>query len=291
MPEGYEAPGSFGDFTGALPDQSVVEKFRQIIRDYYQRFGRTMPWRETRDPYAILVSEIMLQQTQVSRVVPKYQAFLARWPDIGALAAADLRQVLALWQGLGYNRRGQALHRSARIVRDKFSGTVPAGTAELSDLPGVGPATASAVRSFAYDIPAVYLETNVRRVYLHFFFCRNPRVTDRELLAVASTALDTADSRSWNFALMDYGVFLKEERPNDNKRSATYSRQSRFEGSDRQIRGRVVAYLVDHGESPQSDLIEALPFERDRILRCAEGLAREGMIAESPGGYAIAAPN
>lgn len=280
-------PPPFGDFLEGLPDQSVLNRFTETIYEHYGASRRSMPWRETTDPYEILVSEIMLQQTQVSRVLPKYHEFLTRWPTIRDLARASLRDVLGVWQGLGYNRRGRALYQSASIVNDRCNGVVPADVESLLSLPGIGPATAAAIRSFAYDIPSVYLETNVRRVYIYFFFDAQDRVRDSSIMQIADAALDRTDSRNWNYALMDYGVFLKECLPNPNKRSAVYAQQPAFAGSDRQIRGRVLAYLVKTESARLPDLVNALPFAYDRIESCTRSLANEGMIAERDGQYFV----
>lgn len=283
----YEIPRPFGDCTGAVPDDEIVERFRNMIYEYYGEHGRSMPWRETDDPYRILVSEIMLQQTQVARVLPKYREFVERWPSIESLAEASLRDVLAAWQGLGYNRRGRALHTIAKIVVSDHDGLLPGTEEELLALPMVGTATAAAILAFAHGVPAVYLETNVRRVFLYFFFEGRTDVRDREILPLAEVTLDRGDPRHWSYALMDYGVLLKERLVNPNRNSAAHSRQSAFEGSNRQIRGRIVAYLVEHGGTALSEISNALPFESPRIASCAEDLRREGMVAERHGRYYI----
>ena len=283
----YDLAPTFGDFTGKTPAASILERFMSIIYGFYTEYGRSMPWRDTNDPYAIFVSEIMLQQTQVSRVLPKYHAFLDRWPTFRALCEAQLREVLALWQGLGYNRRGRALYEAARVVVKRYDGVIPVDEPELLALPGVGKATASAIRSFAYRIPAVYLETNVRRVFIYFFFNGRTRVRDSEIATLAEATLDRGDSRRWNYALMDYGVTLKGRVPNPNMRSVYYARQPPFSGSDRQIRGRILAYLIDTESSDFSELASALPFDEDRLRRCARALVTEGMISEKEHRYFI----
>lgn len=285
--ERYRAAPTFGDFTDSSPDETTLLEFRNEIYEYYGGFGRSMPWRETEDPYRILVSEIMLQQTQVRRVLPKYRALLDRWPTIGALASASQREMLELWQGLGYNRRGLALLEIARIVVNRFGGSIPRDRDSLLSLPMVGPSTAAGIRCFSFSIPDVYLETNVRRVYLHFFFYSRDRVADREIVPIAEAALDREDPRNWSYALMDYGVFLKDVVPNPNRRSRSYARQAPFEGSDRQIRGRILSHLVATDEADLSTLESLLPFEPDRIARCASALVGEGMIAEDEGVYRI----
>ena len=284
--EAYRIPPPFTRDESNRTDGGLIESFRNTVYGYYADFGRDLPWRESRNPYEILVSEFMLQQTQVSRVLPKYREFLATWPDIESLASADLRSVLALWQGLGYNRRAKALHESAAMIVANHSGRVPSDQGALIKLPGIGEATAAAILSFAYSIPAIYLETNVRRVYIYFFFDGREKIADLEILRIADIALDRADPRRWGYALMDYGVLLKR-LPNPNRRSSHYSVQAPFEGSDRQIRGGLVAYLLKREVADRDELLSDLPYEDRRILKCADALVAEGLVTEGEAGYSI----
>jgi A/G-specific adenine glycosylase len=223
----------------------VAEKGREHYRDFV--------WRRTRDPYAILLSEVMLQQTQVARVEPKYVAWLAEFPTLDALAAAPLEPVLRAWQGLGYNRRAVALKQSAEQVAENFGGILPADETQLRSLPGVGPATAAGVLAFAHDLPTVYLETNVRAVLLHELFADRADVADRELVGPLRAAVDQAafqglGPRAWYYALLDYGAHLKRTEPNPSRRSAHHTLQSRFEGSRRQKRAWLLrAVMADPG--------------------------------------------
>ncbi|MDP2402123.1 MAG: adenine glycosylase, partial [Actinomycetota bacterium] len=160
-----------------------MRDFVEAVLRYHRESGRhDHPWRITRDPYSVLVSEVMLQQTQVSRVLPKYLAWLERFPTADALAAAPLADVLEAWQGLGYNRRALALKRAAEEISAHHGGTVPREEASLLALPGIGPATAAGVRAFAFDEQGIYLETNVRAAFLHHFFADADGVPDREIL-------------------------------------------------------------------------------------------------------------
>ncbi len=247
-----------------------------------------MPWRDTSDPYRILVSEIMLQQTPVARVLPKYRRFLERWPDVESLAAASLREVLDAWRGLGYYRRGRALLDIARRVVDRYGGRIPRTETELKTFPSVGDATAAAVMSFAYSVPVLYLETNIRGVYIYFFFHDRVLVPDRRIKSIAEAALDRDDPRGWHYALMDYGAMLKRRVANPGRRSAGHARQRPYEGSDRQVRGRILARLIENGECRIDLLVRDLPFERSRIETCARRLAAEGLIAERSDRYRIA---
>jgi A/G-specific adenine glycosylase len=247
-----------------------------------------MPWRETRDPYRILVSEIMLQQTQVERVRAKYEEFLAEFPDVGSLAVAPLERVLSRWQGLGYNRRAVALHRCARILARQHGGRVPEDPAALVALPGIGPATAGAIRAFAFNAPAVFIETNVRRVYLHEFFPGRDSVADAEVTPLVAATLDKKRPREWYYALMDYGTALSRLVPNPNRRSRTYARQSRFEGSDRQVRGAMLRALLGGGVRKGPWLARSLGCELARTLRLLRELEREGFVRRARGGFIIA---
>jgi len=210
------------------------KSFRKIIWDHFRTEGRDLPWRRTADPYRVLVSEIMLQQTQVARVVPKYTEFVKRFPTFRALAKAPVRAVLSLWQGLGYNRRALMLQRCAQAIVADAPGP----------LPGVGPYTAGAVLAFAFNKPAVIIETNIRRVYLHHYFPGRRDISDRQLLPIIERTLDQKRPRQWYWALMDYGAYLATQIENPNRRSRHYSKQSTFEGSNRQLRGRVLRALL-----------------------------------------------
>lgn len=296
--------------------QSVV-LFRAEVWDYYYTHGRhDLAWRHTKDPYAILVSEIMLQQTQVSRVIEKYNEFLHEFPTLETLARATLAKVLSVWSGMGYNRRAKYLKQMAEMIMQKYGGKIPQDFATLCTLPGVGTYTASAVRVFAHNEPDVLLETNVRAVYIHHFFCNTSdlphdkkttrkivksdfTISDTEILAIARGAAEGQDPREWHWALMDYGSHLKKLHPNPSRKSATYTKQSKFEGSVRQVRGEILRILK---KDPQTEaniysLIRAnkqivrdeKSIETKRRLKDAlVGLEREGMIVKRKGGWGIA---
>ncbi len=269
------------------PTDRAVALFRRTVLDHYRAFGRRMPWRETTDPYRVLVSEVMLQQTQVDRVRPKYAAFLEAFPDVEALARASPADVLRAWQGLGYNRRALALQAAAaRIVAD-YGGRVPDDPAVLETLPGIGPATAAAIAAYAFDRPTVYIETNVRRVFLHFFFRDRNGVTDAELRPLVERALDRERPREWYWALMDYGTMLARTAPNPNRRSAHHAVQPRFEGSARQLRGRVLKVLLDAGPLPIEGLAAAAGAGPDRLGPVLDRLRKEGFVAEDGPIYRI----
>lgn len=265
----------FCEGSGLTPAR--VRTFRSIILGHYREHGRAFPWRETREPYAILVSEFMLQQTQTSRVERKYAPFLAEFPTIDALARASLARVLGAWQGLGYNRRARALRLAAEEIVSRHHGQVPADEAALRALPGIGQSTAAAVRAFAFGLPSVMIETNVRRVYLHAFFPRAEAVTDREIAPLVERTMHRADPRTWYYALMDTGVALAHHEGNPNRRSAHYTRQSTFEGSARQRRARVLRHLIDHGPSAPGALADALGLAPGEVNEALGTLKADGL--------------
>lgn len=242
----------------------VAKKGRELYRD--------LPWRRTYDPYAIWISEVMLQQTQVSRVDGRWQRWLERFPTVDALAAAAPSDVLEEWQGLGYNRRALSVHRAAQAISEA-GGVFPQDPKELVKLPGIGPATAAGICAFAFNLHGVYLETNVRTVFLHELYPQAEGVPDSELVplveltcpasvtdaadavaagadAAVNTAAETDETeltpRSWYYALLDYGAYLKKTIPNPSRRSKSHVKQSRFEGSHRQKRAELLRVLLAH---------------------------------------------
>jgi A/G-specific adenine glycosylase len=274
-------------FLGADGEKEVAA-FRALVRGHYAKAGRAFPWRETRDPWAILVSEIMLQQTQTERVVPKYEAFLAAFPKPADLASAPLSSLLALWSGLGYNRRALALKRAAETIQERYGGALPESAEELDALPGVGPYTARAVMAFAFGEPSVFIETNIRSVYIYHFFPGEEAVADKLLEPLIAKSLDRRDSRSWYYGLMDYGAALKKRIGNPNKRSAQYARQSPFENSHRRVRGAVLRELSLNGNRLSLDgLVSRIPFSRERVEKAAGELVAEGFIEEESGVLSI----
>ncbi len=249
----------------------------QVWDHYYSKGRHDLPWRKTQDPYRILVSEVMLQQTQVVRVMSKYQAFLRQFPTTKALATASLGDVLRAWQGLGYNRRAKYLQQAAAVVHEVHHGRWPCSAKELQTLPGIGPYTAGAVAAFAYNHAVPIIETNIRTAYLHHFFPTATQVSDTDILALVTDTLDHCNPREWYWALMDYGAYLKQEYGNPNHRARAYERQSRFQGSDRQLRGRIIAQL---GQSPMTVVALANSAETDQVrVKCIlAGLMAEGLV-------------
>jgi A/G-specific adenine glycosylase len=259
----------------------VVDRFRQQIYEFYQNHGRQMPWRDTSDPYHILVSEIMLQQTQVERVVLKYGPFLIAFPNVASLAQAPLREIMAKWQGLGYNRRALALQRLAQRLVTEFRGRLPESVESLRTLPGIGAATAGSLAAFAFNQPVVFIETNIRRVFLQCFFKDQSGIRDHEILPLVDQTLDRARPRPWYYALMDYGAMLKRSTPNPNRRSAHYQRQSVFAGSDRQIRGLILKAMLGSPALSVQDLVRAVGKSPERTHALIEALIHEGFIEQT----------
>lgn len=224
-----------------------MDAFRELIREQGRLHRRDLLWRYIEDPYAVLVSEVMLQQTQVKRVLDYWPRFLALFPTIDALAAAGISDVLEQWQGLGYNRRALALKRCADICAAEHGGRLPQTADELVKLPGIGPATAAGVVAFALDRPALYLETNVRTVFLHELFPGEEGVKDAALIPLVELACPADGVRDWYYALLDYGAHLKATLPNPSRRSAHHTRQGAFEGSRRQKRAELVRIVLAAG--------------------------------------------
>ena len=266
----------------------TVQAFRKLVYDASRKGGRNdLPWRLTRDPYRIMVSEIMLQQTQVARVRTKYEEFLAAFPDVYTLARAPLQEVLTEWQGLGYNRRGIALKRAAEEVVERFGGTLPETPEELRTLPGIGPYTAGAIAAFAFGRPGIFIETNIRSVYLHLFFHNLQGVADRAIMPLVKVTLDRDSPREWYHALMDYGVMIKQETANPGRRSAHHVRQSPFKGSNREVRSRILKAILAKGSTSERELIAGLEGDAERVKKNLEDLEQEGFIARKGKRYLI----
>ena len=273
--------------TPPTPNDQTTRDFIGIVWDHHRHHRRDLLWRKTDIPYRILVSEFMLQQTQVERVSARYGEFLDAFPDVASLAQAPLADVLRLWQGLGYNRRALSLKRAAEAIMERYGGVVPELPEELITLPGVGPYTAGAVAAFAFRRPVVFIETNIRRAFIHHFFPDREHVRDDELLPLVETTLDRENPREWYYALMDYGAAMKGTLPNANRRSAHYARQSRFEGSNRQIRGAVLRELT-RGPMDDDELCAALDGDTRRVDSVLDALRDEGFIVLDEGTYRIA---
>jgi len=282
-----------------------TKKFGKIINDFSRTRRRVFPWRppelrikkdETAaEPYRVLVSEAMLQQTQVSRVCEKYEAFIKQFPNVRALANAPLSLVLRAWQGLGYNRRALHLQGAAREILRTHKGEIPRGREALETLPGIGPATACAIRAFAFNEPEIFIETNIRSVFIHFFFGPRPtglgpvplaNVRDVELLPLIEKTLDRRNPREWYYALMDYGTMLKKQHKNPSRRSTSHVLQKQFKGSLRQARGAVVRAVLEHPHS-LLELKKSLRLESDKVEQAVLGLTEEGFLKKANRKYVV----
>lgn len=267
---------------------AAVHKFQKTVYAYYREHAaRGLLWRRTQDPYRILVSEIMLQQTQRERVVPYYRAFIKRFPNFRSLAAAPNAAVLRAWQGLGYNRRAIALKKIAQLVVGRYHGKLPRELKILEQLPGVGSATAAAIAVFAFDHPAIYLDTNVRRVFIHHFFRRRRKVRDEEIIPLIEQALNRRDPRTWYYALLDYGSMLGKAVRNPNRRSAHYVRHAPFHGSSRELRGKIVAFLVQRGSATLEHLARELRTSHRAVRAAVAALIHDGVVRKKAARIAV----
>jgi A/G-specific adenine glycosylase len=297
----------------------TIARFQNTILNWYKHNRRDLPWRRTRDPYKILVSEVMLQQTQIARVIPKYKEFLGAFPNLSILARARIKQVLKVWQGLGYWKRALNLKATAKTLAFlQTRRAPPAGGVKrkektefeqkLSDptfletLPGIGHYTARALACFASGSQEAFLDTNIRRVYLHFFFRNKKNVSDKEILPIAQKALasishgrfklmyPTITPREWHYALFDYGALvLKDKRI--NKRSKHYAKQSKFEGSLRSLRTKIMHVLLDQpNQTATRSKIERIltkagsPYSAEKILASLE---KDGLIKKRGNAYSL----
>jgi len=257
----------------------TTNTFRKIVWAHYKKYGRhDFPWRTTRDPYKILVSEVMLQQTQVKRVLEFYTKFTKRYPTARKLAKAPLADVLKSWQGLGYNRRAKMLHQAAKAVVVERGGTFPTEVAELEKLHGVGPYTARAVAAFAFNQDVVFVETNIRTAITHHFFTNRKNISDRQVLKIVGEVMPKGRARAWYSALMDYGARLKQSGVQLNVKSKHYIKQSKFKGSNREARGAISRELTK-GPRSASRLVQLLGDDRVKQLKIAlRALLSESLI-------------
>ncbi len=255
------------------------KKFRDLVFAHYAKNGRHgLPWRKTTDPYKILVSEVMLQQTQVERVIPYFKNWMEKYPTVKKLAEASLADVLIAWQGLGYNRRAKGLWEAAKVVTDHYSGKMPTHPEELEKLPGIGSYTARAVAAFSHNQDVIFIETNIRTAVVHHFFPNQTDITDTQIREVLEKVYPKGKARKWYSALMDYGSHLKRSGVRLNSASKGYVKQKTFAGSDRQARGAILKALA---QSPLSAQRLGLILGDHRLTQVMGQLARlhaEGML-------------
>jgi A/G-specific adenine glycosylase len=220
----------------------------------------------------------MLQQTQTGRVSEKFLNFVRKFPDYKTLSESPLEDVLKAWQGLGYNRRAIALKNIAETIINDYEGILPDSIETLKSFPQIGHNTASSIVAFAFNKPSIFIETNIRRVYIYFFFPWKEKVDDREILPIVKKTIDKVNPREWYYALMDYGVMLKKKYPDLNKRSRTYRKQSQFKGSDREIRGKVLKLILNHENYSKSKLAQKLKTNPNKLKKILHQLQKEGFI-------------
>ncbi len=259
-----------------------MEIFREKVWDYYRQNGRDLAWRHEPTPYQVVVSELMLQQTQVARVMERYPRWMKRFPNFEVLAAASVAEVLEEWHGMGYNRRALFLHRIANAVGRDYGGVLPQDPSELVKLPGIGPNTAGSIAAFAFNAPVTFIETNIRRVFIHEFFAHSEDIHDKDLMPLIGQALDLEHPREWYYALMDYGSYLAKHIPNPNLHSKHHTVQSKFEGSKRQVRGEVLRQLLSGAKSQN-----AMKINDERLNAVLGDLTKEGFIIQDNGTYRL----
>lgn len=260
-----------------------LNKFRELVWQKGRELYRDMPWRNTDDPYKLMVSELMLQQTQVDRVMPKYNDFIARYPDVFSLATASLSDIISLWSGLGYNRRAKFLHDAAAKIVSDFDGRVPDTFESLTSLPGIGPNTAGAILAYGFNQPVAFIETNIRTVYFQHFFEDSHIVTDDELRRAVTETVDRERPREWFWALMDYGTFLKKQGAGQLDKSAHYKKQPALKGSIREVRGQIIRALTK-GDMELAQLRHEVLAD-DRFEPALDALVREGLVMHTDSHY------
>lgn len=255
--------------------QVQIKSFQKFILSWYAKNRRDLPWRNTRDPYKILVSEIMSQQTQISRVVPKYNLWLKRFPTVQDLATAKVSQVLIAWSGLGYNRRGLYLQKCAQEIITKYNGKFPQTEKDLLRLPGIGEYTARAILCFAFNRQIVVIDTNIKKVIaVHFY---NGKVPEKNALETfAHKLLPKGRAYAWNQALMDYAAReLKKEK-------IAIPKQSAFKNSRRYYRGQIIKYLVTNSKATRKDFSQLFKetISNESIEKILQGLISDKLIIQ-----------
>ena len=265
-----------------------IQAFTRTVWTHYSKHGRhDLAWRKKTDPYSIVLSEIMLQQTQVIRVEEYFANWKKKFPNWKTLANASLSEVLTMWQGLGYNRRGKYVHDIAKEVMGTYKGVFPSEAVDMRTLPGIGPYTQSAIEAFSFNKRSILVETNIRTAIIFHFFKNQEVVTERQIEEVLQACYRQGtkaykNPREWNWALMDYGSHLKKEVGNLNKKSKTYTKQSRFQGSRRQLRSRILKFILEKKEVTQQEIfIASLQKDEKDIKLLLNELQKEGMIEKS----------
>lgn len=262
--------------------QKQISEFNSTLYSFYTQNKRTFAWREDITPYKIVVSEIMLQQTQTTRVITKFKQWMEKFPTIQNVASASQADILTYWQGLGYNRRGLALHKICQLITTDFAGTVPQDPEILQTYPHIGPNTAGSICAFAFNMPTIFIETNIRTVFSYHFFKGQLEISDKDILQLVQQTIDQTNPRDWYWALMDYGVHLKKQLPNINAASKHYTKQSKFVGSKREVRGTIIKLLTEYKYIKKEELFaltrQALTQNQHSIEPIFEQLHQEGFV-------------
>ncbi len=269
-----------------IPTLQQITVFQEKILAFYREKGRVLPWRQTTDPYRILVSEVMLQQTQVDRVIPFYERWIQQWPSVEDLAKAERSHALEMWMGLGYNNRAVNLHNASNHIVQHFQGDIRKALDLDIKIPGIGPYTERAVRIFAFNADVVTVDTNIRRIFIHEFGL-DPAISDTDLWALAEQCLPHGHSRDWHNALMDYGALFLTSRKTGIKPK---TRQSKFEGSDRQIRAKMLRHLLTHQKESFSiqQLLEIVECsDAQRMQTILEGMIKDDLLVLEENRYAL----
>jgi len=262
-------------------------RFQQTIYTYYHAHRRSFLWRQEPNPYFVFISEVMLQQTQTYRVEPKFEQFITRFADFNSLAQASFADVLTVWQGLGYNRRALYLHQAAQQIVGTYNGQLPQEPLLLEELPGIGPATARSICAFAFNKPTVFIETNIRTVFIYYFFQDQQEVHDKQLIPLVEQTVDCNNPREWYYALMDYGVMLKHTVGNASRKSVHYAKQSKFEGSDRQLRAAILRLLLAQQRKTLDEIIVNFKNDQERIPRIIQSLLKDNLIRQQSNYYVL----
>lgn len=263
-----------------------ISNFKLLIMSYYHDHKRELEWRDKITPYRVFISEIMLQQTQVNRVQKKFPEFIENFPDFSTLAKGSITRILSTWQGMGYNRRALCLKKSAEIILERYKGTLPHDPILLDKLPGIGHATANSIVVFAYNIPKVFIETNIRKVFIHVFFKKKINSFDSDILSLVERSLDIKNPRDWYYALMDYGASLSKLSSNPNRKSNMYRKQISFINSNRQIRGQILTHILKSSLN-LSEIEKKIQFPKKRIYDNLNNLIQEGFIIKKEDKYHI----
>ncbi len=270
-------------------DKTTDARFKKEIMKYYRQNGRhDLPWRHDTSPYSIVVSEIMLQQTQVARVIEFYNKWMKMWPSFCDLASAELHEVLKVWKGLGYNIRAIRLHKLSKEIIEKYNGVFPCNFEDINKLSGIGPYTAGAIMNFSYKKATSIIETNIRRVYIHHYFYNKQNIDDKVLCPVIMQTMNQANPQVWFWALMDYGSSLpKILKFNANRQSKHYTKQSKFQDSDRFFRSKILSTVVENKLISIEEIFSILGNDKERSSKIVNKMIKENILTDLGGKYVL----